>query len=98
MSQPIYKHFQLTFTQAWWQLSPDKQNALLEQNNRKLEELGIKTLVLCESSWANEAAQFWGVEVYPDIETVQKLAHFHVEIGWYRYYNGSTLLGTEFQA
>jgi hypothetical protein len=97
MGQPVYKFFEGTFTEAWRQLAPEAQNAIFAQLTAKREEVGGKELVLCESSWANERVAFWGVELFPDIEAVQKLANFHAEIDWYRYVNSRTLLGTEFQ-
>ena len=95
MSQPIYKCFQLSATEAWYQLSPDEQSAMLAKLSQKLEEVGGKSIVLCQSGWANEQVQYWGVEVFPDIEAVQKLNAFHAEIGWFRYV--ASLLGTESQ-
>lgn len=97
MSQPIYKCFQISWKEEWYQLSPDEQNAMLAKLSQKLEEVGGKSIVICQSGWANEGVQFWGVEVFPNIEAVQKLNHYHAEIGWFRYTDSTSLLGTELQ-
>lgn len=98
MAQPIYKYFQGAMTEAWYQLSTEEQQALLAQVDAKLAEVGGKSVVMCDASWAAEPVQFWGVEVYPDIEAVQKVSQFHMEINWFRYVNSQSLLGTEWQS
>jgi hypothetical protein len=52
---------------------------------------------MCNSVWASEQTQFWGVEEFPDIEAVQKLAQLQAELNWYRYVDSKTILGTKWE-
>ena len=51
-------------------------------------------MITCDSTWSSEKWWFWGVEEYPSIEAVQEYAKVLVEIGWLRYIDSETLLGT----
>jgi hypothetical protein len=95
MAGPIYKTFQASFSEAWYQLSKGEQESLIAKVNEALEKVGGKSVVLCDSSWSSEEWQYFGVEVYPDIEAVQKHSELLRAFDWLRYLKSSTLLGTE---
>jgi hypothetical protein len=71
MSKPIYKFFMARFSEAWYQLSEEKQNSLIAKVNEALEKVGAKRLILCNSSWSSEQWKFAGAEEFPNIEAVQ---------------------------
>ena len=95
MAQPIYKVFLCRPTEALYQLSEEERNSLFAKVEESLERVGCKRLVFCDSRWASEQWAWWGAEVYPDIEAVQKHVRFLDELNFYRYMEAMTLLGTE---
>ncbi len=98
MAKPIYKVFLGRPMEAWYQLSKEEQDSLWAKNNEAFEKAGGKRMLVCDSSWASEQWLFFGVEVYPDIEAVQKYVELLNELNWFRYMEAMTLLGTEMPA
>jgi hypothetical protein len=97
MAGPVYKFFMGRVTDAWWQLSDEERDRLMAKVNDCLVQVGGKSILMCNSVWASEQTQFWGVEEFPDIEAVQKLAQLHEELNWYRYVDSKTILGTKWE-
>ena len=95
MAGPIYKFFLAKPMEAWHQLSQEEQESLLAKLGEALEKVGGKTVIMCDSSWSSEQWPLSGVEEFPDIESVQNLSKIHNELDWYRYVEGTTVLGTE---
>ena len=91
----IYKVFLGKPTEAWYQLSQEEQNSLMAKVGEALEKAGGKPVVLCDCSWSAEQWQFFGVEMYPDIEAVQKATELQNEFNWLRYVDSMAVLGTE---
>jgi hypothetical protein len=96
MAQPIYKLFQVKFTEAWHQLSQDEQNKLIEQIDQALVAAGGKKVVECDAAWCSEQWPIWGVEQFPDLEAVQKHTQLLNGLNWSRYVDTMTSLGSEF--
>ena len=96
MAQAIYKVFLGKFTEAWHQLSEAEQASLSAKIGAALDKVGGKRVVLCDSSWASEQWQGFGVEEFPGIEAVQEHTKLLNELNWFRYFNSITTLGTEF--
>ena len=94
----IYKLWQAKFTEAWYALSSEEQGRLLEQVGATLEQVGGKTVLLCNSVWADERWTAFGVEEFPDIAAVQKHKQLHAELNWDRYMDGTSTLGTEWSS
>ena len=97
MVGPIYKSFRGKLTEAWHQLSQEEQESLLAKVSEAIEKVGGKSLVVCDSRWASEEWQFFGVEEFPDIEAVQKHTELLNELNWLRYVESSSVLGAEWQ-
>ncbi|MBN1964399.1 MAG: hypothetical protein JW910_07120 [Anaerolineae bacterium] len=95
MAEPIYKMFAGRATEAWYALDEREQNELLKQVGYALEAVGGRRVMSCDSSWANEAYQFFGIEEFPDLEAVQAFTRALVQLDWYRYMEGLSLLGTK---
>jgi len=94
---PIYKFWQATFNEAWYQLSTEEQGQRLAKVQAALEQVGGKPLVICDSEWSNEQWQVFGVEEFPDIEAVQKHTKLLRELDWGRYLTSISTLGTKLE-
>ena len=97
MTGPIYKMFHARWTEAWYQLSQEQRDTIFQQMTETTEKLGIKSTVVCDSSWNSDRWLFWGVEEYPDMAAVQEYTKCLVELNWFRYVDSETLLGTRVQ-
>ena len=98
MAQKVYKIFMVKMKEAWYQLSQEEQDGLVSRNFEKVKEFGGKTVVACDSSWSSEQCEYFGLEEFPDIEAAQKYAAYLNQVGWLRYIDSTTFLGTEWQA
>jgi hypothetical protein len=95
MAQPIYQVYVSRMTEAWYQLTTEEQQKLLATLGEGIAKFGVKQVIHCNSAWASEQYQFFGVNEFPDAETAQKFAAFQAEINWFRYVDGMTTLGTK---
>jgi hypothetical protein len=94
---PIYKFWQATFNEAWYQLSAEERNQRLTKVGAALEQVGGKAMVICDSEWSNEQWQVFGVEEFPDIDAVQKHTQLLRELDWGRYLTSVSTLGTKLE-
>ncbi len=97
MTQPIYKVFLARPTEAGYQLPDKERNELWTKHNEAVEKYGVKSTLICDSSWTSEQFLFWGVEEFPSIEAVQEFHKVLNEIDWFRYFEAVTLLGTKME-
>jgi hypothetical protein len=95
MAQPIYKLWVARPTEAFFQLSEAEREQHFAKLEEALEQVGGKTVILCNSAWASEQWPFFGVEEYPNIEAVQKLTAIHAGIQHFRLIESMTVLGTK---
>jgi peptidoglycan/xylan/chitin deacetylase (PgdA/CDA1 family) len=95
MVEPIYKVWMAKATPAYYKLSPEERNGLLEKSAELLKKVGGETVVSCYSAWSSENYQFFGVEKFPDYEAVRKHARLQYETDWWKYVEGTSYLGTE---
>ena len=93
MAKTIYKLFLGKMTEAWHQLPAEEQHALLARVEEALDKVGGKHLISCDPSWSTEQWHFWGVEEFPDIETVMKHTKLLADLKWERYVETMTVLG-----
>ena len=96
MSQPIYKMFMFRNTEAYYQASEEERNEVLGKLDAAFQKVGGKRLVWCNSYWATDQWQVFGIEVFPDIEAVQQYAQAMNELNMPRYVDSISILGTEF--
>jgi hypothetical protein len=78
-------------------LSKEEQESLLTKVSEAREKAGGKLVIFCNSSWASENWQYFGVEEFPDIEAVQKHTELLNELNLMMYVDSSSVLGTEWQ-
>ena len=97
MTGPIYKMFHARWTEAWYQLSQEQRDAMFAKMNETAERVGIKSVIICDSSWNSDKWLFWGVEEYPDMQAIQEYTKCLTELDWFRYVDAETLLGTKWQ-
>ena len=90
----IYKTFRVSLREAWYQLSKAEQESLFAKVNEALPKAGGKNIFLCDSSWSSEEWEYFGVDVFPSMEAVQKHSELLKALDWFRYIKSSTLLGT----
>jgi hypothetical protein len=90
----ILKLFMFRPTAAWHQLSQADRDSMTAKLGEAIKTVGGQGLLYCNSSWASEQWQIFGLEAFPDLEAVQKLAELHTELNWYQYIDGKTMLGT----
>ncbi len=95
MTTPIYKMHFARLREAWYQLSQDEQDKLFAEVDAAMAQVGGKTVVRCDSAWSAEKWPTFGIEVYPNLEAVQKYADLLTDLDWYRYVEALTVLGVD---
>lgn len=97
MAQPIYSVFLMKPTEAWYQLSAEEQQKLMDGITQSLNKVGAESIVMCDASWSTEPWQFFGLIRFPSIEAVQKHREDTNQMNWSRYVEAMSFLGTEWQ-
>ena len=95
MPDKVYKVFLGKQTEAWYALSQEDQDTLLERVNEALDKAGGRRIVLCNSTWATEQWHFFGVEEFPSVDAAMLHSQLLDEIDLRRYVESTTTLGTE---
>ena len=96
MSGPVYKCWRMRSAEAWYQLSQIERDALLAKVLAALDEVGGKSVVMCDSRWAEEEWGYWGVEEFPDVQAVQRHTQLLHDLNWFRYIESESMLGTKY--
>lgn len=94
MAEPVYAMFYLRMTEAWYQLTEKQQNTALDKVFAINKKLRVETIILCDSGWSNDEWQFFGVDKFPNLETLQEQHKRFDEIPWFRYVYQKSILGT----
>ncbi|UCG00060.1 MAG: hypothetical protein JSV89_11085 [Spirochaetaceae bacterium] len=96
--QGIYKLFLMKPKDAWYRLSKEEQRKLVkkdtELSEKRMRELGGRNVLICDCFWSTEDWLLFGVEEYPDIESVQKSTAWFRKSGWFKYFESRIILGT----
>jgi hypothetical protein len=95
MSEPIFKLFFVKFRENWYQLPRDEQVQLLTKMEAAFERAGAKRPVFCNCSWSAEQWSEFGVEEFPNLAALQQFRQELEQIGWSRYVETQTFLGTK---
>ena len=97
MSTPVYLLvLGKGYTEAWYQLSKAEQDNLIAKVQEVDKRAGVTYHLACKSRWADEEWSMWGVGEYPSIEAYQTKVDELEALGWWRYWSGKTILGTQF--
>jgi hypothetical protein len=95
---PVYKLYLATPRPNWYKLSKDEQEKILAKLRVLIEKAGGKSIVQCFSGWSNEQYAFFGLEEFPDVESVQKYSDLMAEINHpFEYFQSLSILGTKMQ-
>ncbi len=98
MGKPIYRLFVIkndaAGNLAMKALPEAERKALMDKEQASREAAGAKTVVLCNSAWADEENPFWGVLRFPDLQACIVHTQTLDKIGWFDYVIAFTLLGT----
>jgi len=98
MSTPVYQLFigknSAAANQAWNALSKEEQKALSEKEAASRVAVKAKTILACDSAWADESNPWWGLLRFPDLAARIQHARTLREIGWLDRVEAFTLLGT----
>jgi hypothetical protein len=87
--------FMFRNTEAYYQASEEERNEILGKLDAAFQKVGGKRLVWCNSYWATDQWQVFGIEVFPDIEAVQQYAQAMNALNMPRYVESISILGTE---
>jgi hypothetical protein len=98
VAESIYKFFMCRMLEPWYQLSKEEQNSLIAKLDAARENVGGKRQILCSSSWSSDQWSFAGMEEFPNIEAVQKYMAALQELNWFRYCEGTNVLGTKWES
>ncbi len=82
------------FREAYYQLSAEGQNQFWSRIGEVGQAAGSKLLMNCYARWNNEACAGWGVEMVPDVQSLQQMARSHEKNQHYRYIEAETYIGT----
>jgi hypothetical protein len=81
-------------TQKWFDLSEEEREVTLAKVVKSLHDVGGKGLVAADCSWSSGQWHFFGVQEFPDLESLQKhVADCH-EIGWPQYIEETDFVGS----
>lgn len=97
MAKKIYQLFLMRFSEAGYQLSQEERDAIIAEQTESFEKAGGKNIVFGDATWSNEEWQYFGVNEYPDIESLQEHTKRLEEIPWFRYVKSKVILGNEME-
>ena len=98
MAEPIYKFFLGRPSAAWYQLAQEEQQALLARADAAFQACGGKHLMVCDTSWSTDQWRYAGVEVYPDLASLQGYMEALNKMNWYYYSENISAIGTQAEA
>ena len=96
MSKPVYVLVLYKDpTEAMHQLRQQSQaQEIYQKAFASRDQAGGKTIITCDTRWSS---QQWGgfmVEEYPSVEALQEHMKRLEAMNWWRYFEGTTFLGT----
>jgi hypothetical protein len=94
MQGPIYKFYRLRTTEAFYGLTQAEKDAILAKLGELQAQHGVKTIVTCNTAWNNERWQSFGLEEFPDMQTVANYNAALLAMDLFRYVDSETMLGT----
>ena len=82
--------------ESWGQLAQAERNDYLAKVDAALQTVGGKRLVLivCDSAYALENWNTFGLEVFPNQAAIEKHAKLLDQLGWPQHVTAETIIGT----
>ena len=93
MAQSVYKLFKMSYTPAWYALSPEEQHDFSAKIEASRKAVGAEVLAMVAS--LDEKWSGWGVEKYPSLEAVAQHGMTLYMLKWPIYATSETTLGVE---
>ncbi len=81
----------------WNQLPEDQRKSLWEKVSQAFEDAGGKRTMFADSSWSSEEYPAFFIEIFPDIEALQKYTAVLNSLNFLQYFDVITVVGTESQ-
>lgn len=97
MATPIYKVVLYRPSDARYKMSDRERTDLEARFLESLKSVSGERVIMCEWGWSSEQWWEFTLEKYPDVEAAQKYATALFELGWLRYAESVSVLGTEVQ-
>ena len=98
IQNPIYKVWVLRSNPAGYMaqagMSMGLSAAGFEKHDALYKENKSLVLLYCNSYWCNEAYPIFGVSVYPNVEANMRIQQGLADLGWQRYIDSFSILGT----
>jgi hypothetical protein len=79
----------------WNQLPEADQKSLWEKAESRFKEVGAERILEVDSSWSSEEYPVYFVEVYPNVEALQKFTAYLNELKFLQYFDVITIIGTQ---
>ena len=83
--------------EAWYQLSKEEQASLVAKMQVSFDKVGGKNFITADSRWSYEEWQMFGVNEYPDLDSLMEHNKDLQSIDWFRYFDTKVILGTEWE-
>ena len=78
----------------WLQLPESERKSLWDKVNKAFEEVGGQRTMVCDSSWSSEEHPGFFIEIFPDVQALQKYTAYLNEINFLQYFDVLTVVGT----
>lgn len=78
-------------------MSQAEQDELWAKVNEAFDQVGGERMIVCNARWHSDQWMYVGVEVFPDMDAVQRHVELLDELDWFRYIQGESTLGTEWE-
>lgn len=79
---------------AWNALSKEEQDRMWKGHEKLTNEHGVCMMLICNSYWSNDEIGYFGVEAYPNLESVQAFKAGLEKMNWPLYFPAFSILGT----
>lgn len=95
-NQPVYKLYLMKQTLAAITAAPEMRADYLKKHDAFLAETGGKVLLVCNMVWSNEQYEYFGLEVFPNLQALITYHEKLQSIGWFAYFDSKSYLGWSF--
>lgn len=86
------------FNEAGMRLTQEERDALWARAEEIDKRAGAKWIIMCDSRWADESTDGWGVLEYPSMDAYLAKVRELEKAGWWRYFDAKSILGTKLEA
>ena len=97
MDNSIYKLFMFKFREGWYGLPEEDRKKHIDRVKEALDKAGGKSIMMCASAWSSEQWHMFGLEEFPDLESVRKHSLLLAELKHWQYIDSTSLLGTKYE-